>query len=144
MSPPTTRKSFALEPAFSLKLGADLVGTFTECSGLAAEYETYSYAEGGVNTFLHTLVGRLHHPNVTLKGGLTDQSVLLDWLLGSFPPATDRKNVTVTFRKPNGRALSEFHLVKAVPVKWTGPSGNTGANAVATESLEIAHQGVVR
>jgi phage tail-like protein len=144
MSPLGPRKPYALEPAFSVKLGTDQVGTFTECSGLAAEYETYSYAEGGTNTYLHTLVGRLHHPNVTLKGGFTDQSVLLDWLLGSFPPATDRKIVTVTFRKPNGSPVQEFRLVQAVPVKWTGPAGNTGANAVATESLEIAHQGVVR
>lgn len=138
----STRSPLALEPAFSVMIGPVVVGTFTECSGLAAEYETYSYAEGGNNLFLHTLVGRLHHPNVTLKGGLTDQTVLLDWALGSGLPGTRRKNVTVTFRQPDGSALRRFHLMAAVPVRWTGPAGNAGANSVATESLEIAHKGL--
>jgi phage tail-like protein len=133
----------ALEPAFSVKIGQNTLGTFTQCSGLAAEHETYSYPEGGNNLFVQTLVGRLRHPNVTLQGGLTDQSVLLDWLLGTGALGARRQDVIVTFHEPNGATLRRFYLVSAVPVRWSGPTGNASANAVATESLEIAHQGVL-
>lgn len=133
----------ALEPAFSVMIGIALLGTFTECSGLAAEYETYSYAEGGNNLFVHTLRGRLRHPNVTLKGGVTDHSVLLAWTLGSGSLLPSRADVTVTFHDPRGEPVRMFHLLGAAPVRWTGPTGNAAANAVATESLEIAHQGLI-
>lgn len=135
-------QSYALEHAFSVKLGSLDLGTFSECSGLAAEHHTYQYEEGGNNLFVHTLVGRLRYPNVTLKGGVTDQDVLLEWVLGAQGVFAKRRNVIVTFHKPNGDALRRFQLVRAVPVRWTGPTGNAGANAVATESLEIAHQGI--
>jgi phage tail-like protein len=142
-TPPGSVLPLALEPAFSVKIGQETLGTFTQCSGLAAEHETYSYPEGGNNLFVQTLVGRLRHPNVILQGGLTDQSVLLDWLLGSGVLGAERHTVIVTFHEPNGAALRRFYLVSAVPVRWSGPTGNASANAVATESLEIAHQGVM-
>jgi phage tail-like protein len=144
MTPPQSGQPLALEPAFSVKIGRLQLGTFTECSGLAAEYETYSYPEGGNNLFVQTLVGRLHHPHVTLKGGLTDQGILLEWVLGGGPLVGARVDVTVTFHRPDGTALRRFYLMSAVPVRWSGPTGNAGANAVATESLEIAHQGVAQ
>jgi phage tail-like protein len=141
MTPPGA-EALALEPAFSVMIGQLMLGTFTECSGLAAEYETYTYAEGGNNLFVQTLVGRLRHPHVTLKGGLTNEGVLLDWVLGKGSLGSAPANVTVSFHKPDGSALRRFYLMSAIPVRWSGPSGNAGANAVATESLEIAHQGV--
>lgn len=142
MTPPGDARSIALEPAFSVKVGGVVLGAFERCSGLAAERESYSYAEGGNNLFVAKLVGRLRHPNVTLTGGLTDESVLLDWLLGAERIVADRRDVTVTFLTPSGGALRVFHLLSAVPVRWSGPTGDAAANAVATESLEIAHQGV--
>ena len=136
-----TAPSYALTPAFSVAIGPDALGAFSECSGLAAERETYPYAEGGQNGFVHTLLGRLRYPHVTLKGGVTDQTVLLDWILASNRADT---NVTVTFHRPDGTVLRRFELMSAVPVRWTGPSGDAAANAIATESLEIAHQGLLR
>jgi phage tail-like protein len=141
MTPPGSGQ-LALEPAFSVMIGAVLLGTFTECSGLAAEYETYTHAEGGNNLFVHTLRGRLRHPNVTLKGGVTDHGALLEWALGLGGLITGRNDVIVSFHDPGGSPLRKFHLRAAAPVRWTGPTGNAAANAVATESLEIAHQGL--
>lgn len=132
----------ALEPAFSVKISTVLLGTFTECSGLAAEYETHPYPEGGNNLFVHTLRGRLRYPNITLKGGMTDQGALLDWALNRRGLITGRPVVTITFHDPSGKPLREFYLLSATPVRWTGPTGNASANAVASESLEIAHRGL--
>jgi phage tail-like protein len=132
-----TPQSYALEHLFSVKVGDLVVGTFSECSGLGVEYETYDYPEGGNNLFVHRLVGRRKHSNVTLKNGLTNKDALLQWVLGG-----GAKPVILTFLTSNGAIMRTFGLAAAVPVRWTGPSGNAGANAVATESLEIAHQGL--
>lgn len=134
----------ALEPAFSVRIGGLVLGTFTECSGLAAEYETHPYPEGGNNLFVHTLRGRLRYPNVTLKGGVTDHGVLLDWALNRGGLIKGIQNITITFHDPRGTPLRQYYLLSAAPVRWTGPTGNAAANAVATESLEIAHRGLRR
>lgn len=131
--------AYALEHAFSVQLADVALGTFSACTGLAAERETYAHAEGGQNAFVHTLIGRLRYPNVTLTGGVTDQTVLLDWVVQAA-----RKDVTVIFYARPGVALRRFQLVGAVPVRWSGPSASAGADAVATERLEIAHRGLLR
>ena len=136
MTPPGGGR-IALEPAFSVMIGAVLLGTFTECSGLAAEYETYSHAEGGNNLFVHTLRGRLHHPNVTLKGGMTDHSALLDWALGLGGLLSGRNDVTVSFHDPSGSPLRQFHLRAANAAKqdvqkqtfYCARLGDTDSNA---------------
>jgi phage tail-like protein len=33
-------------------------------------------------------------------------------------------------------------LTNAFPIKWTGPNLNAGSNQIATESLEIVHEGL--
>ena len=35
----------------------ETIGYFTECTGLAMEYDVMEYTEGGVNDFVHKLVG---------------------------------------------------------------------------------------
>jgi phage tail-like protein len=131
--------AYALEHAFAVQLANVPLGSFSECTGLAAERETYRHPEGGQNAFVHTLLGRLTYPNVTLKGGVTDQTVLLDWVVQA-----GRKDVTVIFYARPGVALRRFELTDAVPVRWSGPTASAGANAVASESLEIAHRGLFR
>jgi phage tail-like protein len=37
-----------------------------------------------------------------------------------------------------------WNFVNAWPTKWTGPSFNAMGNAVAIESLEIAHEELLR
>jgi phage tail-like protein len=142
-SPPgSAATGLALEHCFLVYLGDNqLLGTFLEASGLAVEYEMYEYAEGGNNLYTHHLKGRLKWPNLTLKSGLTNQSTLLQWVLGQ-GSLSGPQSLSVVFTTANGQPLRTFGFANAVPVRWTGPSANIGANAVATESLEIAHHGL--
>lgn len=135
----------ALEHCYRVYLGnsSQFLGTFLEVSGVAVEYETYEYAEGGNNGYLHRLRGRMKHPNLTLKSGLTDQKVLLQWVLGE-GSLVGPQNLQLIFTTASGNVLRRFGFVHAVPVRWTGPNANIGANAVATEALEIAHHGLTQ
>jgi phage tail-like protein len=40
--------------------------------------------------------------------------------------------------------LIEFQVLKAFPVKWSGPDLSAGQNTIAVETAEFAHQGLKR
>jgi phage tail-like protein len=133
----------ALEHLYEVKIGSQgaLLGRFLEVSGLGLEYEVMPYSEGGRNDFIYQHRGRLKQTNLTLKAGVTSQTVLLDWLLKK-RPFDQPQDLQLIFKTADNRVLRSFSFKEAVPVKWTGPNANIGANNVATESLEIAHRGL--
>jgi phage tail-like protein len=129
-----------LEHVFVVRVGTNsLLGTFMEVSGIGAQFETFDYAEGG-NPYLVKLRGRTQQSNVTLRAGLTNTVTLMNWVLDTNP---EPQNVFITFQNSAGAPIRSFGFASAIPVRWTGPGANVGANAVATESLEIAHQGFI-
>ena len=128
----------------SFKVSTDdaQIGYFSECSGITAEYEVEEYAEGGQNTFVHKLRGRVKYPNLSLKRGVTHETALLDWFFTS-QEWDQRATLTVSLQGPDGQVIRTWAFEGAFPVKWEGPSLNAGSTAVATETLEVAHRGLV-
>lgn len=141
----TDTSNLALEHAYRVYLGSGdtFLGTFLEVRGLGLEYETWEYAEGGNNRFVHRLRGRLKQANLTLSSGVTDQTVLLGWVLGT-GTLTGSQDLSIHYVTAAGDLLRSFGFSQAMPVRWTGPNARIGASSVATESLEIAHQGLTR
>ena len=125
---------------FKVKIGSESIGMFTECSGLTVEYEVFNWEEGGQNEFVHRLRGRAKYPNLVLKRGVTHESALGKWFFDC-RDKTKRNLVVVQLVGPDGKTVRTWSFANAFPVKWTGPTFNAGANNVATETLEIAHEG---
>jgi phage tail-like protein len=117
----------------------DTIGHFSYCSGLELSFEMYEYAEGGNNDYVHKLPGRLHFPNLLLSRGLTNSVALLQWF-GQTKTKAVTKQVTLTVK--SGSEQRVFTFADAFPVRWTGPSFDSNAAAMGTESLEIAHSGL--
>lgn len=131
-----------LQHVFVVRLGdgdGKLLGAFTEIKGIGASFETFDYPEGG-NPYLVKLRGRTQQNNLTLMTGLTSVATFTDWVLAPNPAP---KNVYVTFRAPGRQLIRAFGFAGAIPVGWTGPEADIAGNAVATESLELAHQGFI-
>ncbi len=42
-----------------------------------------------------------------------------------------------------GRKVVDWTFRDAYPVKWSGPSFKAGDNAIAIESIELAHNGLL-
>ena len=42
-----------------------------------------------------------------------------------------------------GIPVKRWDLIRAFPVKWTGPDMKANGGEIAIESLEIAHEGVL-
>ncbi|MEH3055346.1 MAG: phage tail protein [Patulibacter minatonensis] len=143
MSPAASKPApTALEHAFVVTLaGGPPIGAFLELSGLGVQIAVHEYAEGGANYGTWKLPGRVTHSNVTLRRGVTNQAIFFDWANST---SIESRDVLLFFVGPDRRALHKFALTAAYPASWSGPSANIGASSAATESLEIAHHGIVR
>jgi len=140
--------SFTRDPAAGLHFIVEHVpnlpiGRFSECSGLGVEYEVMEYQEGGETRFVHKLRGQLKYSNLTLKQGVTDEAALLEWFFAAQSP-TARPTVIVHLVGPDAVKFRSWAFRSAFPVKWQGPALNAGSGGIATETLEIAHAGLVR
>lgn len=117
------------------------IGRFSECTGIAVEVEVKDYMEGGSNDFVHKLPTRLKYPNLVFKRGVTHEDALLKWFWDSHNKV-QRKELTIELLGPGGGSVRTWAFVGAYPIKWTGPNLKAGSNAIATETLEVVHNGL--
>jgi phage tail-like protein len=125
---------------FRIDVG-ETIGYFSECTGLAMEYDVFEYEEGGVNDFVHKLRGRMKFPNLVLKRGITHEEAFVAWFL-ECREKTARRDLSVTMLGPDLAAVRTWSFVGAFPVKWTGPDLSAKASDAGMETVEIAHQGL--
>lgn len=130
------------ELRFRIDIDGVAIGAFSECSGLTIEYEVLEYAEGGEDRFVHKLRGRMKYPNLVLKRGVTFEDGLQKWFFAQ-KDRDKRGTVTVTLIGDDGKDVRNWALAGAFPVKWQGPALSAKSTGIATETLEIAHQGLL-
>jgi phage tail-like protein len=133
---------------FLFKLDGVPVGLFKEVKGLTVSIKAEDIVEGGQNSFVRKVPGRMMWDNITFTRGLTDSDAMFDWFAKTsgegFAAASDKlvrrtgAIVAVTF---TGEWLREWAVDGAFPVKWTGPEFGAGKNEPLQETLEIAHHG---
>jgi phage tail-like protein len=133
-------------PAFRFTVTFDDLppGGFSDCTGLQSEVEVQEYAEGGLNTHTWKFPGRSKQGNVTFKRGIVSK-VLWDWYRAIATGDFKARNCSIYVHDASGSEdLIEFHLANAFPAKWLGPDLGAGQNNLAIETIEVAHQGLVR
>jgi phage tail-like protein len=132
----------AITPRFSVQIhGVGSLGSWTRCEGLAVEYEVFEYPEGGRNDYVHRLPGRRKYGNVRLTRPLDrDSQSVVTWVSGMVT-RVDRHEAEITARDPDGHVVCRWNLTGVYPVRWTGPTLDAAGNQVATETLELAHNG---
>src|SRR5271165_3831639 len=134
---------------FRVEIDNQPVGAFTECQLPHLEIKLQEIQEGGLNGYKHELPGITSVGHVTLKHGLVMGDILLAWyyltMLSSVNGSLSTgitKSVSIIMIGNNLYPMYSFNLAVAYPVKWEGPSFRSGENAVAVESIELAHQGM--
>jgi phage tail-like protein len=127
---------------FRVKLdgGADL-GNWSKCDGLAVEYDIVEYKEGGENAFIHRIPGRAKYQNIKLTRPLNQDTKKVTAWIASLRVAVERQTAQISALDSEGKVIASWNLDGVYPVKWNGPSLDVGNNQVATESLELAHNG---
>lgn len=128
---------------FDLRFESESLGGFSECTGLALDFQTQEYAEGGRNDATLKFPSRGNQANVVLKRGLVGRR-LWDWyalLLRGTPHFRRTVSIRILdFQGPGTAAMLE--LANAFPCKWVGPDLNAAQSTVAVESLELCHEGL--
>jgi hypothetical protein len=85
---------------------------------------------------------RTTSPPLTLRLGVTDDRRLWDWLRDWVEGAVEPRVVRVFLLDDAGDRARGWRCRDATPVRWTGPELAAGRSAVATETLELAHEGI--
>ena len=88
--------------------------------------------------------GLLKYSNVTLKRGVTDSQVFVEWMKSVLEGKVERKTVVITLLDDAMGEVASWQLEKAWPTKYTAPDVNATSNEVAIERLELVCEGITR
>ena len=120
-------------------------GAFQEVTGLGAQLEVTSYAEGGRNDSVHQLPLRHSWNRLTLRLGLILDPGLWSWYQAGLSGSLGaRRDGSVLLLNASGIPAVSWAFHGGLAAKWTGPDLHAEQNAVAIEALEIAHEGLTR
>lgn len=126
---------------FSVKVDGLPLGEWTKCDGLSMEFHVEEYEEGGINTFVHKHPGRAKYGTIKLTRPLGKQSFAVSTWMSSIMAVVKRQTAEISVMDSSGGTVTQWNLVGVYPVKWSGPSLDADGKQVATETLEIAHNG---
>lgn len=111
--------------------------SFSEVSGLNADYEKVIYKDGfsyinGPNI----IRAQPKEISITMKRGIVSgKKELYQWLNDG-----SKKDITIDLCDPTGNALVRWKVRKALPLKLDAPAFNASSNEVAIEQLELVAQ----
>lgn len=134
------------DPALGLRFtvtidGQSSLGNWTKCEGLTVEYEVHEYSEGGMNGFVHRLPGRAKYQNIKLTRPIDGTSTAVAGWVASVQAMGTRVTAQIAVLDPEGSPVTFWNLLDVFPVRWTGPNLDIDTAQVATETLELAHNG---
>jgi phage tail-like protein len=129
---------------FLVELDGITRAAFQECSGFDSTIDVIEYREGGENTTTRKMPGMTKYSNIVLKWGLTDDMELYKWHLDAVNGTVNRKNGSIVLLDRSGGEMARWNFERAWPSKYDGPDFNAEGNDVAIETLELAHEGIVR
>jgi len=113
---------------------------FQECSGLDQTYNPVKYREGTDKKLVSRQVrGLMTNTNITLKRGIASNHELWDWL-----ETFERREVSIVLSDNQGNELIRWNITNCWPTSWTGPSFNATSDEIATETLVLVHEGIVK
>lgn len=126
--------------------GVDL-GDFTRVEGLGARYDVTQIREGGENSHVHLLPGRIEYENLRITRPVDGSSAaLVSWFVEFQEQLRSnghlkRSTASVTAVSPSGADVASWSLVGVFPSSYSGPIMEAGHSNVLVESFELVHNG---
>jgi phage tail-like protein len=142
----TTRQDPFGGYSFLVQIDGLASAAFKTVSGLDSTAFSVPRREGTDATLSRRQVPEIpSYSNITLTHGIiTNDSRLWPWRQDLVDGTLNRKTLSIVLCDDSGTPRIRWDLANAWPTKWTGPSIDAGADAVAIETLELAHEGVTR
>ncbi len=123
--------------------GTAVRGSFMECAGLEVDMAPIDYRTGSEDIVVRKIPGLKKFTNITLKRGIIGDLAFWNWVLDGLNGQVRRAEGSVILLDENRQEVMRWNFRRAWPCKWTGPGLKAAANEIATESLEICHEGLV-
>ncbi len=128
---------------FRVEIDGIAATSFSEVSGIEAGISVVEYRSGNDKTAgSRKLPGEASFQNTVLKRGLTSDLSLWAWMQQALQGDVVRKNMSVVLLSDSEQELLRFNVKDAWPVKWSVSELQTEGNGIATETLEITHEGL--
>ena len=146
MAVDTTRTDPYRNFRFRVEIGGIDQGGFREVSVADSAQDPIEYREGTHPPTMRKIPGLIKYGNVTLKWGVTDSMDLYNWrkAIEDGKTSGNRKNMAVVLLDEEGKEKSRWEFSNAWPTKYDPADFNATANEIAIETLEIAHEKMVR
>jgi phage tail-like protein len=132
---------------FKVEIGGTFVAGFSEVTGFDATFDVVEYREGdAADNTPRKQPGLVKYSNVTFKRGLIDAVEFFTWMdeIDKGQLTTERKVVTIQLFNDEETVVAAWQLLRAWPCKYTGPELKGMSSDVAMESIEFAHEGLIR
>lgn len=134
-----------LPPAQAALISLIAAGQFSEVTGLGATLEVLAHPEGGRNDFVHQLPVRHSYSKLVLSRGVVrDPGLFLWYQAGLTQSIGARRDGAIILLTPLGVPAVGWIFRGGLACGWKGPELKAKDNAVAIESIEIAHEGLLQ
>ena len=133
----------AVSICFDVQIDKNSLGVFNSCEGLGIEIVLETREEGGNNSMVWQLPTRMKYTNIKLTRPVGPDSAKLTAWFASMINGVKPTTAVITAMTAAATPVTSWSLWGVIPVRWTGPSLNPDNAKVATETLEIAHHGIL-
>jgi phage tail-like protein len=118
------------------------IGVFSQVHGLTVSVSTHEIREGGQNSYVRKVPGRMTWPNLVFTRGITQSDNLFEWISRSSGEgfAANKNSLTrvtgaVTAVGSDGERLRAWEFLDVFPVRWKGPEFAAGSQSPLQEEL---------
>jgi len=132
---------------FRLEIDGIQQAGFSEVAIAETTTDAIDYREGNEPMHVRKLSGLNKYGNITLKYGITTDSIqLFNWhkQIADGQIAANRKKVTIVVMDEAGKDRARFLVSEAWPVKYDPSDLNAKGNEVFVETLELVNEGMER
>jgi phage tail-like protein len=134
--------AFNFTVALQAGSGTDVVGGFSDVSGLHTEITVAEYRNGNaLENHTTKLPSVTKAGDVTLKRGVIKNTDITDWIeqVRTTGVAGKRDSVVITLLDEQRQSVASWTLRSVMPIKWTGPTlAAKGGADVAMEELVLS------
>ena len=126
--------------------GSELLGGFSDVSGLSAEITIAEYRNGNAReNYVQKVPGLNKTGDVTLKRGIVNSEVLWNWISSVRNQSVEAKvaSMVVTLLSESRTPVQRWLLRSCAPIKYTGPTlAAKGGTDVAMEELVVSAEAI--
>jgi phage tail-like protein len=142
MAPYKDDERLGLALRFEVMIDKWDLGSWSKCTGLDVSFDICQYQEGNRPDFTWYFPGNTKYSHITLTRASTQKSTksVMAWL-SEMQTKPEFGTGKITLKNAWTEEVAHWDLKRVLPAKWTGPSFDANGSVVATETLELVHEG---